>query len=64
MMDDGLGEGDGLTSILCQAVPAAPPVKGVSSKQTKFRRIGVPTQDSFSRRILKVRNLGRGKARY
>ena len=64
MMDDGMGEGDGLTSIFCQAVPAAPPVKMVSSKQTKFRRIRVPTRDSFSRWILKVCKLGRGEAQY
>ena len=31
---------------------------------TKFRRIGVPTRDSFSRRILKASNLGRVEARY
>ena len=31
---------------------------------SKFRRIGVPTRDSFSRRILKACNLGRVEARY
>ena len=31
---------------------------------TKFRRIGVPTLDLFSSRILKVCNLSRGKAQY
>ena len=31
---------------------------------SKFRRIGVPTQDSFSSRVLKVCNLGRVEARY
>ena len=32
--------------------------------EIKFRRIGVPTQDSFSRRILKTSNLGRVEAQY
>ena len=33
-------------------------------QQTKFRRIGVPTRDSFSRQILKASNPGRVEARY
>ena len=32
-------------------------------EESKFRRIGVPTRDSFSRRILKACNLGQVKAR-
>ena len=31
---------------------------------TKFRQIGVPNRDLFSRRILKACNLGRVEARY
>ena len=32
--------------------------------QSKFRRIGVPTRDSFSSRVLKVCNPSRVEARY
>ena len=38
--------------------------KAQQDLHTKFRRIGVPTRYSFSRRILKVCNLGQVEARY